>query len=274
MALIIKGGKRLFPSKKRNRLPVTKNILKEITKEEPFTVTNLNVDTAFNIAWTGFMRLGEITYTATEAKKSIFAETKLPRSDISFEEGDQYATLRLKRSKTDVEHTGVQIILAVTGQQTFLVAVLRRLFIQDPRPPNAPMFKLSSVVFSRQNVFAILKKRITSAGLSESDFSGHSFRKGDAQHAADNGMLDENIQRLGRWKSNAFKLYFTATLETLFNLNLSFQKSVPLAAPREVVSVPLISSKSVEEMKKQTGRNSIYISPYPSLTNHISTLSL
>ncbi len=102
------------------------------------------------------MRLGEITYTAAEVKKSIFAETKLTRSDISFEEENQYTTLRLKQSKTDVEHTEVQIILAATGQQTYPVAALRRLFIQDPRPPNAPMFRLSFVAFFCQNVVAIL----------------------------------------------------------------------------------------------------------------------
>ncbi len=44
-------------------------------------------------------------------------------------------------------------------------------------------------------------------------------------------MLDESILRLGRWTSNAFKLYFTTTPETLFDLNLSFQKGMPLAGP-------------------------------------------
>ncbi len=44
-------------------------------------------------------------------------------------------------------------------------------------------------------------------------------------------MLDKSIQRLGRWISNAFKLYFTTTPETLFNLNLSFQNGRPLAVP-------------------------------------------
>ncbi len=48
-------------------------------------------------------------------------------------------------------------------------------------------------------------------------------------------MLDESIQRLGRWTSNAFKLYFTTTPETLFDLNLSFQKGMPLAVPRATV---------------------------------------
>ncbi len=44
-------------------------------------------------------------------------------------------------------------------------------------------------------------------------------------------MLDESIQKLGRWTSNAFKLYFTTNPETLFNLNLSFHKGMPLAIP-------------------------------------------
>ncbi len=48
-------------------------------------------------------------------------------------------------------------------------------------------------------------------------------------------MLDESIQRLGRWTSNAFKLYFTTTPETLFDLNLSFQKGMPLAVLRATV---------------------------------------
>ena len=96
MTFIIKGGKRLFPSKKRNRLPVTKNILEEMTKEEPLTVIDLNVDPAFKLTLVDFMRLGQITYTEAEARLSTFAETKLTRSDISFREGDQYATLRFE----------------------------------------------------------------------------------------------------------------------------------------------------------------------------------
>lgn len=262
MALIIKGGKRLFSSKKRNRRPITKDILEKITEDEPLTLDDLNADTAFKVAWAGFLRLGEITYTATEAKKTSFKDTKVTRSDISFSEGDQYAILRLKRSKTDTEHTGVQIVLAAMGEKTCPVNALRRLFIQDPHPANAPLFRFSSSAFSRQNVVAILKKRIASIGLSNTSFSGHSFRKGAAQHAADHGILDENIQRLGRWTSNAFKLYFTTTPETLFNLNLSFQKGMLLAIPR--ASFPA-TTRSANGPKPTVVP---YQSPYPPL-DHI-----
>ena len=55
-------------------------------------------------------------------------------------------------------------------------------------------------------------------------------------------MLNKNIQRLGHWTSKTFKLYFTATPETLFNLNLSFQKGKPLAVPRATVQGPTVTA--------------------------------
>ncbi len=125
----------------------------------------------------------------------------------------------------------MQIILAATGEPTCPVAALRRLFIQNLRPPNAPLFRLQSSAFSRQAVVNILKQRFVAASLPEANYSGHNFRKRAAKHAADHGMLDKSIQRLGRWTFNAFKLYFTINPETLFNLNLSFQKSMPLEVP-------------------------------------------
>ncbi len=180
MTLIIKGGTWLFPNKKRNRLLITKEILEKIMEEELLSITDLNVNTAFKVAWAGFMRMGELTYKAAEAKKATFAETGLTRSDISFAEGDQYAILRLKRSKTDTEHTAVQIILAATGEPKCPVAALRRLFIQEPRPPNAPLLRLQSSAFSRQAVVNILKQWIAAAGFPEANYSSHSFRKGAA----------------------------------------------------------------------------------------------
>ncbi len=55
-------------------------------------------------------------------------------------------------------------------------------------------------------------------------------------------MLDGSILRLGRWTSNPFKLYFTTTPEALFNLNLSFQKGMPLAIPRATVQRPTVTA--------------------------------
>ncbi len=57
-------------------------------EDKPLSNTDLNLDTAFKIAWAGFIRIEELTYTAIEAKKAIFAEIGLTRSGISFAKGD------------------------------------------------------------------------------------------------------------------------------------------------------------------------------------------
>ncbi len=55
-------------------------------------------------------------------------------------------------------------------------------------------------------------------------------------------MLDESILRLSRWTSNAFKLYFTTTPETLFDLNPSFKKGMPITVPRATVQGPTVTA--------------------------------
>ncbi len=235
IALIRKAGKKLFPKQKATRLPITKDILERMTEPEPIDLDELNIDVAFKVPWAGFLRLGEIKYTSTDLKKASFSRTRVTRSDVSLAEGNQYAVLRLKQSKKDNEHTEVQIILAATGERTCPLTALARLYTLNPQHPNACLFRLSSGAFFWPSVVSTLKERISLLGLSQSDYSGHSFRKGAAQHKADYGMLDEMIQRLGRWTSNAFRLYFTTSTESLYNLNLSFQKSMPLSVPRAVV---------------------------------------
>ena len=47
-----------------------------------------------------------------------------------------------------------------------------------------------------------------------------------------NGMLDEDIQKLGRWTSASFRLYFVASAQTLYNLNMNFKTGRPVALPR------------------------------------------
>ncbi len=110
MVPIIKGGRKPFPSKNRNCLPITKEILEKITEEELLSITDLNVDKAFKVAWAGIMRMMELMYTVVEAKKARLAETGLTRSDISFAEGDQYAILRLKQNNRYGEHWGANYL--------------------------------------------------------------------------------------------------------------------------------------------------------------------
>jgi hypothetical protein len=60
---------------------------------------------------------------------------------------------------------------------------------------------------------AELQRCLTFCGLDTSRYKSHSFRIGAACHAAEKGFSDAQIRALGRWKSDAFKVYIrTETL--------------------------------------------------------------
>lgn len=103
---IIKGRRRLFPHSKSKRLPTSQDFLSKITSTAPKNIDEFNIDAAFKVAWAGFLRLGEITYTRAQSIKPAFVDTRPTRSDVVFAENDQYTVLRLKRSKTDMDHAG------------------------------------------------------------------------------------------------------------------------------------------------------------------------
>jgi hypothetical protein len=147
-----------------------------------------------------------------------FQQTRLLRSDITFGGLDDHAIISLKRSKTDYNHEGVEIVVAATGSSTCPVQALRELFAVDLQPPNSPLFRLATTPFSKASLIRILRSRLQALGYPNPDtFHGHSFRRGAAQTASDNGMLDSDIQTLGRWSSNAFWLYFTKEISQCVN---------------------------------------------------------
>lgn len=215
----------MFPHLKKERLPITQEILRKIIIKDSVSKADINFNTACIVAWTGFLRAGEFTYSAQDKRDPMFIQTHLTRSDITFEENDQYAILRLKFSKTDYDHTGVEIVLAATDDDLCPVKALRSLFELDPQPNSAPLFSLeNNAPFTREALVKKLCKRLNDNGISDQGFSGHSFRKGAAHHANENGMLGEKIQKLGRWTSEAFKLYYKDSIKQLYNLSLRFQR--------------------------------------------------
>ena len=218
----------------------------------PISIEDLNIDTAFKVAWAGFLRMGELTYTSAEAQAQTFVDNKLTRSDINFSEGDQHAILRLKRSKTHVNHTGVEIILAATNDKTCPVTALRTLFIRDPQPRTAPLFRLTghSTAFARKPVTDILQEHLRVHNIiAVKSYTVHNFRKGAAQHASDNGMLDQHIQKLGRGTSRAFQQYFETSVSSLYTLSMRFRTGRALSFNQQT-SPPAPSSHN-------------YVAPHP-----------
>ena len=91
---------------------------------------------------------------------------------------------------------------------------LKLLLVRFPAPKHAPLFcqnhqhgYLSGMYFTRDWFLDSLRGLLIKAGINPVGYNGHSFRRGAAHSAAAAGMSDEEIETLGRWKSDSYKLY-------------------------------------------------------------------
>ena len=92
-----------------------------------------------------------------------------------------------------------------------------------PLQSDKPLFGFDGTPMTRNWMIATLRKRATNLyGHTALKYSGHSFRRGAAQQASDNGLGEEDIKALGRWSSESFKRYFKQTLQQRFALSRRF----------------------------------------------------
>jgi hypothetical protein len=164
---LLKGAKSLYRSTKRDRPPITLDHLHALTSSPCYTATDSNLRAAYLTAFFGFLRAGEFTWDQRQyADPRIFHATKATRGDVQFAPNFESLTLTLKSSKTDVEHTGVRIIIAASKDPTLCpVWAMRALFQMDPQPPNAPLFNLGAgKAFTKKAFRTAMSKRLLETG--------------------------------------------------------------------------------------------------------------
>jgi len=164
------------------------------------TLDALDIDTAFKVAFAGFLHLGEFTYEASDRRNRAYFRISI----IS----ETHAILHLRRSKRVYQHHGVTIPLARTGTKTCPATALEAFKRFHPADDDEPLFQLQLSPFNRAAVRNALKNRLKQAGILEDGYTGHGFRKGAAQSAADNRLTKGEIQLLGRWSSDVVERYF------------------------------------------------------------------
>jgi hypothetical protein len=168
-----------------------------------------SIRTALCVAFAGFLRSQDFTYSNwTPADQA----SKPTRSSVKF--GKDTATLELPISKTDQLRKGTSITLAANNLPSCPVANLRYLFTQFPASPHAPLFGRGSptsaftgIYFTRSYFTNAFRDLLLRANIDPTGYTGHSLRRGAAQSAADAGLPMEDIQTLGRWKSDAVLRY-------------------------------------------------------------------
>jgi len=110
-------------------------------------------------------------------------------------------------------------------------SMLQHLYSIDPQPPHAPLFSgLNGCRISHGTFIACLNLSLSAAGLS-GQYTGHSFRHGAASSAAVAGYLDYEIQLLGCWCSDVYRLYIDVPHDRLLHLSAWLHWAIPDTQP-------------------------------------------
>ena len=113
----------------------------------------------------------------------------------------------IKQSKTNPFHQGVHIYLGRTGNAICPVRVILS-YLAIWGDFSGPLFILQNGRMLTRQIFSdTLDGLLEELHFKKENFNTHSFRIGAATSAKAASISDMHIQMLGRWKSNAYKLY-------------------------------------------------------------------
>ncbi|VDI64285.1 Hypothetical predicted protein [Mytilus galloprovincialis] len=208
---ILRGIKKSQNNVKQKRLPITSQILKQLCcmlQQGVFSpFVDLMLQCSFNLAFFGFLRCGEFTYSSKIARQDT-----LLIQNIDFDLNFQNFTVHLNSSKCDPFREGINI--TIFENDIFSPVDLMRRYIQVRKNhgarPDSYLFvndEYNNAPLSRDTFIARLRESLFRLGYNDSKFCGHSFRIGAATSAAAAGVEDHIIQTLGRWSSDCYIRY-------------------------------------------------------------------
>ena len=217
------------PEKAKIRLPITPAILHRI--KEHWTPYNDDSDiimlwAAATTCFFGFFRAGEITLDTTT---SFDITQHLAWGDVAIDclENPQMLKIHLKKSKTDQLGKGVDVYIGKTACHLCpLNACLQYMATRGTEPGPFFLFK-NRQPLTKSTFTSRIRQALQALGLPQDNFAGHSFRIGAATSAAQAGIEDSTIMKMGRWNSSAFLAYIRTPRDHLaaFSSTLAMSRS-------------------------------------------------
>ena len=249
---------------KKPKLPITFTILHQLVAlhREPSSVSDLNYTAAICLTVPAFLHCGEFTVLRAT---SFDPATHLTWSCTSFQplfEAAHYIVLSLPSSKTDPFQKGVSLyVSAAPGSPTCPIASLKLLYLKDPQSPESPLFVgHDGTPLLCANPLWQLHEDLTQLGFQPAQFSGHSFQRGRASSTAAVGFNDFELQQLGHWRSDAYKLYIEPNKDCLLSLSACLHWAT-LSLPSPHLCASLHSWPHVQVMRKSAGITIIFTHP-------------
>jgi hypothetical protein len=208
---VLAGVAKSIPSRDL-RSPITPSLLRALVNSCPFVTkssyNSLLMSAMYLLAFHAFLRIGEITVNSSKSSNPNLIQFH----QIAIH--DDQAILTFSAFK---HHHGPPVILAIQPQHSPYCPVSHlSQFISARGSTAGPLFQFPNGAAISRNFFQQHLARSLAWSNAASHFiRSHSFRIGAATAAAAAGHHDEAIQRMGRWKSSAFKKYIRIPSLTL-----------------------------------------------------------
>jgi hypothetical protein len=138
---------------------------------------DINIDTAFIIAFAGFLYIGEIIYLNRKVKD--FSTIKALHSNVRIAPNSHSMVFYLKWSKTDKTYSSINIQIAtILGDHLCPIAAIIWLFNYNPRPLSDPLFSINNKAFLAPVVYKILLTYLAAGSILLNSYSNYSFCRG------------------------------------------------------------------------------------------------
>ena len=219
---VLTGIKCLAPSTRRDRFPITTQILTTIHNYlRPALSTNLDhimLWAAFTLAFFAFLRASEFTCNGP-----FNPEVHLTSQDITFHPdllSPPLMRVRIKQSKTDPFCQGCTLTIAKSTSPICSVMAMKDYILQAQPPASRPLFTFSQSGswLTRSSLTKELQFILQQCGFPSNNFYSHSFRIGAATSAAAAGIPARLIKVQGRWSSDCYERYIQTPQSTILTV--------------------------------------------------------
>lgn len=191
------------------RLPIHISLLHRmidhILSTDCLPYSSLLLRSMFLLAFHALLRVGEFT-----VRNPSLAHATLQLADISFihEQHSTVLQVTLRHFKGNIDLQPFRLVIPSSSVSAYCPVITLKSYLSIRGNYPGPLFlDDKGCPVSRHAFSTSLRNILTSLGITSSDYKPHSFRIGAATTACSLGIPDNLIQRMGRWKSDAFKRY-------------------------------------------------------------------
>lgn len=190
-----------------NRAPITPLILRSICASLSSVCYNDYEATMFKAAYLltyyGLLRVSEVVHSTWQHYGRA-----LQVQDVTFDKSGNSVFITIRRSKTYQVGPSTYFRIPCESDATVCPVCALKCYVASRSGAPGYFFKhQNNRPLTRAQFSAVLAKCISASPFRGQHILSHSFRIGRASELASNGVSDEAIMKLGRWRSSSFRTY-------------------------------------------------------------------